>query len=78
MERFTGADPTSTELIHRFRDQYKGWVKAWPTGHLWRAYLPEGLGPGTHTLTVNATDQYGHAFTAHKVIEILGASDVRH
>jgi hypothetical protein len=72
MEQFRGADPTSVELIHRFRDQYKYWVEARPTGHLWKCRLPTDLDPGTHILTVEATDQYGHNFTAHKIIEVVG------
>jgi hypothetical protein len=72
MKRFRGADPTCVELIHRFRDQYKQWVTARPTGHLWKSRLPTDLGPGTHTLAVEATDQYGHKFTAYKIIEVVG------
>ena len=72
MQRFKGVDPTSEEMIYRFRDQYKKWIKAWPTNHLWKAGLPADLGPGTFTLKVTATDEYGHDFTAYKIIEVVG------
>ena len=52
--------------------EYRGkwFVKVVPSQHLWAAPLPTDLEPGTHTLTVHATDEYGHSRVAHKVIEV--------
>ena len=76
MERFTGTDPECARMQamnpHRL-DGVWGWDVDEPsrTGHLWRARLPEGMKPGTHLLTVRATDLFGQTHTGHRVIRIL-------
>ena len=76
MERFTGTDPECARMQamnpHRL-DGVWGWDVDEPsrTGHLWRARLPEGMEPGTHLLTVRATDLFGQTHTGHRVIRIL-------
>jgi hypothetical protein len=64
-------DPFIEELFLRNGEMIKSWVKAEPSSHLWAVRIPADLGPGAHTLTVTATDEYGQTHTAHKVFEIV-------
>lgn len=41
-----------------------------PSTHLWSATLPEGIGPGTHCLEVQATDRNGRTFHAERVFRV--------
>lgn len=40
------------------------------SNHLWTARLPDNLTPGTHVLTVRATDEYGQAHVGTKIFEV--------
>ena len=42
------------------------------SSHVWFARLPADLGPGVHTLSVQATDEYGQRHEAHKLFEVVG------
>ncbi len=70
MERVLRTDPFVEELFQRQADTIKPWVEAIPSTHLWSAPLPDGLGPGVHTITVVAVDEYGAAHTEHKLFEV--------
>ncbi len=41
------------------------------SSHVWTARLPGDLGPGVHTITVRATDEYGARHVAQKIFEVL-------
>lgn len=40
------------------------------SNHLWTARLPDNLTPGTHVLTVRATDEYGQVHVGTKIFEV--------
>jgi len=74
MQRVREVDPAVQELFRRHPDAKKPWVEAVPSTHLWAADLPDDLGAGTRTLTVEAVDEFGARHHAHKVIEVEGTS----
>ncbi|MDJ0865196.1 MAG: calcineurin-like phosphoesterase family protein [Myxococcota bacterium] len=77
MQRVSYPDPWVHELYGRNRETVKSWVKAEPSSHLWTADLPDDLGPGTYTLTVRATDEFGRVHHGHRILEIEGSSGPR-
>lgn len=70
MTRVNEPDPAAHELFARHKDVKKPWVEAEITSHLWRADLPTDLPPGTHTVAVTATDEFGATHTSHRVVEV--------
>lgn len=72
MTRVDELDLAANELFVRFADVRKPWVEAVTASHIWRADLPPGTPPGTHTVTVTATDEFGQAHTGHAILEVLG------
>jgi hypothetical protein len=40
------------------------------TGHLWKAHLPEGLAPGSHSLAVRTTDMFGRTYSAERIFVV--------
>ena len=68
------ADPWLLELWSRNPDAKKAWVEALPSTHLFEADFPDDLTPGTYTVTVRATDEFGRQHHAHRVVEIQGSS----
>jgi hypothetical protein len=77
MQRVTRHDPFVEELYQREADSMKPWVEVEPTSHIWEAPLPDGLGPGVHTISVRATDEYGLVHTDHKLFEVFTMRPVR-
>ena len=67
MEPRATIDPYVNELFMRNRDTIKPWVEAIPSSHIYVADLPDDLQPGTYTLTVKATDEFGRHHHAHKI-----------
>lgn len=65
-------DPEVNELFVRNADTKKSWVQAIPSTHLFEADLPDDLPAGVHTLSVEATDEFGRVHHAHAVLEITG------
>jgi 3',5'-cyclic AMP phosphodiesterase CpdA len=59
------------DLYRRNKATKKRWVQAARCLHLWEADLPADLGPGIHTIRVEAVDEYGQRHEAHKVLEIV-------
>ena len=76
MGRVVRTDPFVEELFERESDTMKSWVEAEPTTHIWEAPLPEELQPGSHTITVRATDEYGRVQIEHKLFEIYAFAPV--
>ena len=77
MRRERTIDPSYVELAERHEAVIKPWVDPEPSTHLWIAGLPDGIGPGTHVLSVVATDEFGSTHHGHKVLEVTGSSASR-
>ena len=74
LTRVERIDPWLLELWSRHRDEKKFWIEALPSSHLFEADVPDDLQPGTYTVTVRATDEFGRVHHAHRVLEIQGSS----
>jgi hypothetical protein len=72
MQRVNRADPYMIETFARNADTVKSWLQATPSSHLWSADVPDDLGPGTYTVSVRATDEFGREHHAHRIMEITG------
>lgn len=72
LERVLRPDPFVEDLYLRTAETLKAWVKPEHCSHCWQGRLPADLGPGVHTLTVEAVDEYGGRHTAHHVLEVTG------
>lgn len=76
MTRVEAADPRVARLHERDKDLQPPWLPAQAPmpncPHLWRAVLPEGLGPGTHLVEVMATDLFGHTHRGARPFRIAG------
>lgn len=70
MRRVHRTDRYVKDLYRRHKATKKRWVHPALCSHLWAAELPADLGPGVHTIRVEAVDEYGQRHKAHKVIEI--------
>jgi len=70
MTRTLRPDPFVEELYARNAATIKSWVKPDKCTHLWTARLPADLGPGVHTLTVRARNEFGKQHTGRMVLEI--------
>jgi hypothetical protein len=73
MTRVSRVDPYILELFARNQDTKKTFVNAAPSSHLFSADLPDELPPGTYTLSVRATDEFGRTHHAHTILEITGS-----
>jgi hypothetical protein len=53
-------------------DEVLGWAMDFPSvsHHIWEARLPQGLTPGTHTVSVRTTDMYGQTWMSHRLFRI--------
>ena len=71
-ERVARQDPHVLEVVARNRDTVKDWVSVVPSSHIWVGGLPEDLGPGVATLTVEATDEFGRVHHGHMILEVTG------
>ena len=72
MTRVARRDPYVIEYFTRNEDSKKSWLEATPSSHLWSADLPDDLAPGTYTLSVRATDEFGREHHGHSILEITG------
>lgn len=70
MQKVERLDPFVVEVYTRNADSKKPWVQAGKSSHIWQTALPANLEPGTHRVTVRATDEYGRAHTASMVLEV--------
>ncbi len=73
MTQVRRADPYMIENFTRNVNTRKSWLRAAPSSHLWSADLPDDLSPGTYTLSVRATDEFGREHHAHSILEITGS-----
>ncbi|WP_018261665.1 calcineurin-like phosphoesterase C-terminal domain-containing protein [Methylobacterium sp. WSM2598] len=71
MTRTRRPDPFVAALYARFSAARKSWVKAEPSSHIWTARLPRDIAPGTHRLSVEATDEYGRLHRDGIVLEVV-------
>ena len=74
MDRERVPDPSYLEMAQRHAEVIKPWVEPEPSTHIWIADLPDDLAPGTHLLSVVATDEFGSTHHGHKVLEVTGSS----
>ena len=74
MRRVPTFDPSYLEWAERHAAAIKPWVAPEPSTHLWIADLPDDLRPGTHLVSVAATDEFGSTHHGHKVLEVTGSS----
>ena len=53
-------------------DTLFGWKMDYPSKsyHMWKAPLPKGIEPGTHTLTVRTTDMFGQTYTGKRIFRV--------
>jgi hypothetical protein len=65
-------DPFVEEVFARNEATKKSWVRAEPSSHIWTARLPSDLGAGTHSLTVEATTEYGDKVRGRIALEVTG------
>lgn len=70
LKRVLRPDPYMVEVYARNEDTKKSWVEATVSTHLFVADLPDDLTPGTHVVSVRATDEFGVTHHAHTVLEI--------
>ena len=68
LQRRSMIDPSNNELFQRYAGEKKPWVDAAHSSHVWVADLPDDLTPGTYTLSVRATNEFGRDYHAHKVL----------
>ena len=47
----------------------KSWVDAGPSTHLFEADLQDDLPPGTHVVSVRATDEFGRTHHGHTILD---------
>ena len=74
MRRVIAMDPSYVEYSERYAGSIKPWVEPGASTHLWIADLPDDLEPGTHLVSVVATDEFGSTHHGHKILEITGSS----
>ena len=74
MQRVSRIDPFIFEMFTRHADTKKSFVRLAPSSHLFEADLPDDLGPGMYTLSVEAVDEFGRTHHGHTVLEISGGS----
>ncbi|MEQ8859994.1 MAG: calcineurin-like phosphoesterase family protein [Pseudomonadales bacterium] len=65
-------DPYMLEVFARNEATKKSWLEATPSSHLFSADVPDDLQPGTYTVTVRATDEFGRVHHGHRIMEITG------
>nr|WP_294522049.1 calcineurin-like phosphoesterase family protein [uncultured Rhodopila sp.] len=65
-------DPFVVEVYERHRASKKFWVEAGKSTHIWQTKLPAALEPGTHRVSVRATDEYGRTHNGSMVLEVTG------
>ena len=65
-------DPFVVEVYDRNRDTKKPWVEAGKSSHIWQGGVPPDLVPGTHRVSVRATDEYGRTHLGSMVLEVTG------
>ncbi len=74
MQRRVAPDPYVVEAFARHRESIKPWVQAVPSTHLFLADLPDSIAPGTYTVRVRATDEFGARHLGTRVLEVMGSS----
>lgn len=70
MQRTEMKDPFLVDYVNSNREILPTWLNVYPTGHIWKAPLPEGLKPGTHTIRVKAIDHLGNIYRGVRLFEI--------
>jgi hypothetical protein len=70
LERVLRADPYMVEVYNRNAASKKAWVDAGPSTHVFEADLQDDLPPGTHVVSVRATDEFGRSHHGHTILEI--------
>jgi len=63
-------DPFVVEVYARNTATKKPWVHPAVSTHVWQAGLPAGIEPGTHRVSVRATDEFGGRHEGWMVLEV--------
>lgn len=71
LTRVLRKDPYMIEQFARHAESKKSWVDATPSTHIYQTRLPTDLTPGTYTVTVEATDEFGLLHHAHTILEVV-------
>lgn len=71
MIRVAKPDPFVVQLYARYPETIKRWVSPQHCSHLFEAPLPAGVRPGTYTLRVTASDEYGRPISDAMVLEVV-------
>jgi hypothetical protein len=70
MRRVARTDPFVVEVYARNTATKKPWVHPAVSTHVWQAGLPAGIEPGTHRVSVRATDEFGGRHEGWMVLEV--------
>lgn len=70
MTRTVMEDPFFKDLVKRFPDQYKDWMKPTLSTHIWTSPLPGTLAPGIHRLFIAVKDHQGMVFTGNHLFRV--------
>jgi hypothetical protein len=73
MQRVAMPDPYIVDLFAAQGAERRGWVRAVPSSHVWKAPLPAGLPAGAHAVTVTASDEYGRRHSTRLVLEVAAS-----
>jgi len=79
MEQISGLDPAFiAEKKKEESLEGRDWVDlpgAHKTPHIWRGFLPDTLGRGSHVIEIKATDPNGKTVTDHRIIRVETQTD---
>ena len=70
MEHTRRVDPFVEDLFIHHGETMKSWVSTEPSSHVFVAPLPDDLGPGVHTIEVEAQDDWGQRHRSRLVFEV--------
>lgn len=71
--RMHSLSPLLSEVVNgQSLDEVFGWKMDYPTvsHHIWKASLPNGIIPGTHTVSIRTTDIYNQTYLAHRIFRV--------
>jgi hypothetical protein len=72
MKLFDRGKYLNAEVENKSLDNVFGWKMDFPSksDHFWKGNLPEGLGIGTHRITIRTTDMFGNTYQSHRIFRV--------